>query len=576
MFGGGGGGGFQPFGQPGMGGMGAPGMGMGMGLGAPMMGAPPLGPGGGGMAGGMMGMPAGGMGGMGAMAGPMGGYGGPGPSPGMMGGVGNGVGGGMGGFVGGPAPGMMGAAGGMQPMMGGMGGGMGMPGMAGGMPGMGGMGMAPPAGLMMGGVGVGAGGGGGQQQSPFYRPPPSETLYLGDLRNNYSREEIVAAFQGVPGYVATRVRNDKFNHSVAFVEFASVQQAADARDALHNVLKIRPQDPPVTIHFARPSVPLPELPPPGSGGLKRGRDAPGPQQMMPPPQQHMGGAAVDVRNVRPRGGPAGPTAMLMGGGGGMAPDAASAYGQPQQRGPMEPAPPGPSLFVEGVPPDASEREIAHVFRPFIGYLGMRLVARRIQLAPLVFVDFASTEAAVAAREGLQGYKFDPADPTDRGIHIQFARLKEGGVPVHPSAGPPQTFAAVSGMMPQYQLQAPPPQQQQQQPPQALWMPQALGDGAPVAGAPDGSGGAVGFAAAAADAPAQPLQLYDGAGAVGEQAAAAAAAAAAPLYAPPDGSVPSPSAEGGSAPPAADAAADADAAAGAGGAAATAAVPPAAV
>lgn len=31
-----------------------------------------------------------------------------------------------------------------------------------------------------------------------------------------------------------------------------------------------------------------------------------------------------------------------------------------------------TLYVEGIPGDASERELAHIFRPFPGYISLRL------------------------------------------------------------------------------------------------------------------------------------------------------------------------------------------------------------
>ena len=57
------------------------------------------------------------------------------------------------------------------------------------------------------------------------------------------------------------------------------------------------------------------------------------------------------------------------------------------------APPGCSLFVEGVPADATERETAHIFRPFHGYRGLRFVPRkdRPDAPPLLFVDYDSPE-----------------------------------------------------------------------------------------------------------------------------------------------------------------------------------------
>jgi hypothetical protein len=78
-----------------------------------------------------------------------------------------------------------------------------------------------------------------------------------------------------------------------------------------------------------------------------------------------------------------------------------------------------SLFVECVPDDASERESAHVFRPFYGYRGLRFVPRKERTGRLCFVDFDTPEQAASAMESLQGYVFDLKQPELR-LRLQFA------------------------------------------------------------------------------------------------------------------------------------------------------------
>ena len=39
------------------------------------------------------------------------------------------------------------------------------------------------------------------------------------------------------------------------------------------------------------------------------------------------------------------------------------------------------LYIEGIPPDATEREVAHIFRPFPGYMLARLIPRSSKSGP---------------------------------------------------------------------------------------------------------------------------------------------------------------------------------------------------
>ncbi|KAH7543804.1 hypothetical protein JRO89_XS15G0022600 [Xanthoceras sorbifolium] len=77
-----------------------------------------------------------------------------------------------------------------------------------------------------------------------------------------------------------------------------------------------------------------------------------------------------------------------------------------------PLPPDASstLFVEGLPSDCTRREVAHIFRPFVGYKEVRLVSKESRHPggdPLIlcFVDFVSPAHAATAMDALQG-EFD--------------------------------------------------------------------------------------------------------------------------------------------------------------------------
>ncbi|XP_042492747.1 RNA-binding protein 1-like [Macadamia integrifolia] len=93
-----------------------------------------------------------------------------------------------------------------------------------------------------------------------------------------------------------------------------------------------------------------------------------------------------------------------------------------------PLPPDASntLFVEGLPPDSTRREVAHIFRPFLGYKEVRLVNKEPKHQggdPLIlcFVDFASPACAATCLNALQGYNMDDHDPDSPFLRMQFAR-----------------------------------------------------------------------------------------------------------------------------------------------------------
>nr|DAD22574.1 TPA_asm: hypothetical protein HUJ06_024037 [Nelumbo nucifera] len=76
---------------------------------------------------------------------------------------------------------------------------------------------------------------------------------------------------------------------------------------------------------------------------------------------------------------------------------------------VQPLPPDASntLFVEGLPLDSTHREVAHIFRPFLGYKEVRLVNKEPKHRggdPLIlcFVDFTTPACAATALNALQG------------------------------------------------------------------------------------------------------------------------------------------------------------------------------
>ena len=69
------------------------------------------------------------------------------------------------------------------------------------------------------------------------------------------------------------------------------------------------------------------------------------------------------------------------------------------------------VYVEGIPLDATEREVAHIFRPFPGYKSLRLIHKEKngENTILCFVDFENSLQSTICINTLQGYRFDKND-----------------------------------------------------------------------------------------------------------------------------------------------------------------------
>ena len=77
------------------------------------------------------------------------------------------------------------------------------------------------------------------------------------------------------------------------------------------------------------------------------------------------------------------------------------------------------VYVEGIPLNAKEREVAHIFRPFPGFIRLRLIKREKngQLMNICFVDFETIIQSTICIATLQGYRFDKRDLI--GLHLSY-------------------------------------------------------------------------------------------------------------------------------------------------------------
>lgn len=100
-----------------------------------------------------------------------------------------------------------------------------------------------------------------------------------------------------------------------------------------------------------------------------------------------------------------------------------------------PADASSTLYIEGLPPNCTRREVAHIFRPFVGYKEVRLVSKESKHQrngdPVIisFVDFTTPACAATAMSALQGYKMDEHDPDSAYLRLQFSKYPG------PRAGP---------------------------------------------------------------------------------------------------------------------------------------------
>lgn len=95
---------------------------------------------------------------------------------------------------------------------------------------------------------------------------------------------------------------------------------------------------------------------------------------------------------------------------------------------MYPLPPDAcsTLYVEGLPMDATEREVAHIFRPWAGFQSLRILPKESKQYPnrvynLCFVEFDNKYQSTVAMNALQGYKMDKND--SKGLHISYAKTE---------------------------------------------------------------------------------------------------------------------------------------------------------
>lgn len=213
---------------------------------------------------------------------------------------------------------------------------------------------------------------------------PSTTLFVANLPDNIELHELETLFSTQPGYIRSRIHEDRNQNMVGFVEFDSVHNATEAKDRFHN-FRMSDLDDELIVQYSNP---------------KRRRPAVQQQQQHRPMMDPMaaGYGAVGFMGSLPSQCPAPVT--------GPPPDSSS------------------TLYVEGLPLDATEREVSHIFRPYAGYQSCRILIKQSKQHPaltflLCFVEFDTCYQSTVAMHSLQGYRMDQSDP--KGLTISYAR-----------------------------------------------------------------------------------------------------------------------------------------------------------
>jgi RNA recognition motif-containing protein len=254
---------------------------------------------------------------------------------------------------------------------------------------------------------------------------PSRTLFISELPAGMQEADLFALFQKCEGFTTARVRTDRNNRLVGFVDFESAEVAVEAKEK-YNGYHVSPDDERsvLTIQFAHNST-----------RPKKTTDSPiehrsdEHQSVLAAPRNPIntavtpamlnnntatpavnGNVAKPPRNTSykdnvPKNFDAHPLAT---------------WNQYNQNLPTEAS---STLYVEGLPIDATEREMSHIFRPFPGFQSLRIISKtmRGKVFNLCFVEFDNKAQATSAMNILQGYRMDINDV--RGLKMSYAKTE---------------------------------------------------------------------------------------------------------------------------------------------------------
>jgi len=217
-------------------------------------------------------------------------------------------------------------------------------------------------------------------QEPNPAQEPSQTIFARNLPPNLNEIEFTMLFQSQPGYITGRVKKNKEGAPIGFVEFDTVEHSVAAKNAV--ALDQAGTD--LVLEFSH---------------TPRSRQTRQPT-FMHYPRSHK----REYRDI-----------PLMTHMGVIPPQVATSS----------------TLFVSNVPPDATPREMSHIFRNEPGFRCVRFVPHIVktehfysqQQGFLCFVEFDTPMDAGRALNNLQNYIMDLSIPSSPQLMITFARTQ---------------------------------------------------------------------------------------------------------------------------------------------------------
>jgi NADH:ubiquinone oxidoreductase subunit len=255
---------------------------------------------------------------------------------------------------------------------------------------------------------------------------PSSTLFVADLPFGLDEAQFAGVFRGTAGYLESRLRKDRNSNVIGYVEYDDAASAARVKESLSNY-KFHPlADHGISIHF---SPPRPnnsntnnnkESRPRRSNQHNNAQDDRGAAQyraaMAGTVDPLTAGAFFPSFPVGAHGLPAYPALGMGVGVPSIAPTVAPTMGLPENA--------SSTLYVEGLPTDATEREVSHLFRQFPGFQSVRLTLKESKQYPnrqyvLCFIEFDNKAQATLAMQQWHGYRMDRND--SKAISISYAK-----------------------------------------------------------------------------------------------------------------------------------------------------------
>jgi RNA recognition motif-containing protein len=277
---------------------------------------------------------------------------------------------------------------------------------------------------------------------------PTNTLFIAEVPSSINEKDFVKIFQAQEGFKNARLRKDRNQNVVGFADFEDVESSSLALETLQGYKfgLLGTAEKGLNIHYSHNAT----------NSHSNSFNVRGPRHDRPHSQASIGsGRERESNNTQHQENgstrPQHPSLSFM-------PDLSPLSLQtshpshtPQTSNsvpnysvpnvfPQLPSDASSTLFIEGLPSDATEREVAHIFRPFPGYQSLRILNKESKQSPnrlytLCFVEFDNKYQATFAMNHLQGYRFEKDDA--KGLSMSYAKTERKTKPSTRGDGRPK-------------------------------------------------------------------------------------------------------------------------------------------